>query len=72
MTRQLGPPTFFVIFTSAKQNWSSLYNALESINRNSIENPHKKMMKELWDDAQSWTPLKTLQMPHNIGINIKL
>ena len=40
MIRQLGPPTFFVTFTSAEQNWDPLLSALEQ-----LDNAHRSKIE---------------------------
>ena len=41
MIRQLGPPTFFVTFTSAEQNWDPLLSALEQ-----LDNAHRSKIEQ--------------------------
>jgi len=37
MIRELGPPTFFVTFISAKSKWITLMLALHMLNKNHME-----------------------------------
>ncbi len=41
MIHQLGPPTFFVTFISAKSKWTTLMSTLHTLNNNHMEIPKK-------------------------------
>jgi hypothetical protein len=40
MLRQLGPPTFFVTFTSEASEWITLMSTLHTFNKKSIRKGH--------------------------------
>ena len=44
MIRQLGPPTFFVTFTSAEHRWTPLVNALSELQRKRRKIKHIEMI----------------------------